>query len=317
MSSTGTVLVTGASGFIGRATCQWLVDAGLAIRAQHCRRPPPPGTRAVTFDLAAGGDWASLLGDARAVVHLAGLAHVPHTASHRGQAHETIMRINVEASQQLARVAARAGAKMIFVSTAKVLGETGRFTDEALPAPPDPYAESKWRAEQALLAETRLNFITLRPPLVYGPGVGANFLRLLEWVARGWPLPLAGASNCRSLIGVENLVSAIQACLADRQPHRRAYLVGDDEAPTMRELIMELSRLLGSRTRLMPLPIPWLRAAAALVGRRTDADRVLGEFVVDDSQFRRSLHWRPVIGRADELGHTVAWFRALRAARPS
>jgi nucleoside-diphosphate-sugar epimerase len=305
----GTILVTGASGFIGRAVCRCLLDAGHAVRALHGRQPAPAGTQAVRADFAAAVDWPRLLDGATAAVHLAGMAHAPVDRVAR----DALRRINVEATTELGRAAADAGARLVFVSSAKVLGATGHFDDAAPPAPPDLYAASKWAAEQALAAVSGLDYVILRPPLVYGPGVGANFHKLLKLMDSGLPLPFDAVAARRSLIGVANLADAIRVCLAAEIPDRRAYLVADGAAPTFAELLGAIAAGLGRPARLFPFPVPVLAALARLAGRGEIVERLFADLVVDDRDFRIVHGWQPPASFAQGLAETCAWYRGRQA----
>ena len=306
----GPILVTGASGFVGRALCARLVADGRAVRALHGRQPAPAGTEAVRVDLAAGPDWPAVLAGVGAVVHLAGMAHVPVGAAAR----DAVWRVNVRATEALGRAAAAAGVRLVFVSSAKVLGATGSFTDASPPAPPDLYAESKWAAEQALAAIPGLDYVILRPPLVYGPGVGANFLRLLKLMDTRLPLPFAAVEARRSLIGVANLADAIMTCLGTGEPERRAYLVSDGEAPTLAELLRRIAAALGRPARLYPLPVALLAALARLGGQAGLVERLFSDLVVDDREFRIAYGWQAPVPLAAGLAATAAWYRAGQGA---
>lgn len=304
------VLVTGASGFIGRALCRRLLAEGYAVRALHGRHPAPAGTEAIRVNLASSPDWSRLLDGAAAVVHLAGLAHVPVGVAAR----DAVWRVNVTATEGVARAAAAAGVRLVFVSSAKVLGATGSFDDAAPARPPDLYAESKWAAEQALAAMPALDYVILRPPLVYGPGVGANFRKLLKLMDTGLPLPFAAVAARRSLIGVDNLADAIHCCLAAAEPDRRAYLVADGAAPTLAELLRAIAAALGRPARLFPFPVPLLAALARLGGQEGLVERLFADLVVDDSEFRIAYGWQTPSSFAQGLAETCAWYRARGAA---
>lgn len=303
--SQDSILVTGAGGFIGRAVCGRLMDAGHGVRALHGRRPAPAGTQALRADLAAAPDWPRLLDGVAAVVHLAGLAHAPVGRVAR----DALWRVNVAATADLGNAAAAAGARLVFVSSAKVLGATGRFDDATPPAPPDLYAESKWAAERALAAVPGLDHVVLRPPLVYGPGVGANFLKLLKLMDAGLPLPFAAVAARRSLIGVENLADAILACLRAAPGAGRAYLVADGAAPSLAELLAAIAAGLGRPARLFSFPVPLLAGLARLAGRGELVERLFADLVVDDREFRRVHGWRPPVPFEEGLARTCAWFR--------
>ncbi len=310
MGEANPVLVTGAGGFVGGAVCRALSAAGHAVRGQYRRHPPPPGVAGLRLDLAQPADLREALRGVGAVVHLAGLAHVPAGAVSR----EEVWRVNVAATRALGEAAARAGVRLVFVSTAKVLGEAGEFSDEALPAPPDLYAESKRAAEEALGRVPGLQATVLRPPLVYGPGVGANFLRLLWLADSDWPLPFASLHNQRSLLYVDNLADAVAACLRLPQSAGRTYLVSDGEPLSLAELVGRLAAALGRPRRQFAVPASVLRLAARLAGHAGDMERLAGTFVLRDERIRSELGWRPPISLDEGLRATAAWYRAAGAA---
>ena len=253
--------VTGATGFIGK------VLAGALARAGH--------------------DMVVQLDQASVVVHLAGIAH-------RGASRDEFLAANVALPQRLARSAASHGARFVFMSSVKVHGEqsAAALTEASPLAPADNYAESKARAEDALRAIPELRLTILRPPLVYGPGVKANFLALLRAIGKGWPLPLAGVTNRRSLVYVGNLVDAIMRCLdADG-----TFLVSDGEAISTPQLCRELGEALGRPARLFPFP-------PALLPRK-----LAGSLEVDDSAIRRALGWQPPFTREAGLRATADWY---------
>jgi nucleoside-diphosphate-sugar epimerase len=253
------VHVTGASGFVGRAFCERLAGAG------HER---------------------ASLGEAEAVVHLAAIAH-------RRASVEELRRVNVDLAVETARAAAAAGAAFVFMSSVKVHGESSAepYRDDSPMAPRDRYAESKARAEDALRAIPALRLAVLRPPLVYGPGVKANFLSLMKAVARGWPLPLASVRNRRSLIYAGNLAAAILACL-DKEG---TFLVSDGEALSTPQLCREIGAALGRPARLFAFP-------PALLPRKLSAS-----LEVKDS----TLRWERPFTREEGLRATARWYAGL------
>ncbi|MHB1245459.1 MAG: UDP-glucose 4-epimerase family protein [Sulfuriferula sp.] len=294
------VLTTGASGFIGNAMCSRLMAQGLdtvgTVRKLPARRLPNVDYR-IVGDLDADTDWRTALAGVEGIIHCAARVHVMHeTADDPLKAFRSA---NVAGTGQLARQAAAAGVKrLVFVSSIKVNGEetaTG-FNEGDMPAPQDPYGQTKWEAEQMLSQiskETGLEIVIVRPPLVYGPGVKGNLARLLSWVERGVPLPLAGIRNIRSLIGIDNFTSALHACLTHPAAAGRTYLVRDGEDISTPALVRRLGHHLDKPARLFALPPPLLERLAGLVGRRADAQRLTGSLIVDDSRIRRELGWVP------------------------
>lgn len=260
-------------------------------------------------------DWSDALESVDAVVHLAARVHVIHDGAVDGL--EAYRKVNVEGTRSLAIQAARAGVRrFVFVSSVKVNGEAtpGRaFSDSDPPRPEDPYGVSKREAEDVLreiAGRSGLEVVILRPPLVYGPGVKANFLRMLRWVDRGIPLPLAAVSNRRSLIYVGNLGDAIVRCLEQPAAAGETFLVDDGEPVSTPQLLREIGDSLGRPARLFPVPAAVLRGMAALTGRTRDATRLFGDLVVDSGRIRRTLDWEPPFTRQQGLDTTAAWFRA-------
>ena len=285
------VVVTGASGFIGRAVVPALHVRGHEVTALD---------RAATGDLAGFVDWPAHLAGAGAVVHLAALAHSRNVDEARLRA------VNVDAAIALGRAAAASGAKMLLMSSVKVLGEeTPRAPfDESSPlAPQDAYGRARAEAETALRAIPGLALTVLRPPLVYGPGVKANFLALLRAVARGWPLPLAGIRNGRSLVFAGNLADAVACCLEAGEASGRIYGVTDGAPLSTPALCRAIGDALGRPARLFSLPQALLEVAPP-------ARKLTRSLVVDDSAIRRELGWTPPHSVDDGLRLTAEWFRA-------
>jgi nucleoside-diphosphate-sugar epimerase len=316
-----TVLVTGASGFIGRALCRTLAEAG------HVPRPAirriAGGVNGLQPALCIGDiddntNWGEALRGIELIVHLAS----PSDAL-RGSTAETLAayrKVNVDGSRRLAREAAIAGARrLVFMSTIKVNGERTMeraFTEDDAPRPEDAYGISKHEAELALRdveRKTGLEVVVLRPPLVYGPGVKGNFLRLMNLVARGLPLPLAAVANRRSLLYVGNLADAVVTALAAPRAAGRTYLVSDGEDVSTPDLVRALARALGVAPRLLGFPLAPLRLAAALAGRGAELARLTGSLQVDGSRIRRELGWRPRYTLAQGLEETARWYHARSA----
>ena len=223
--------------------------------------------------------------------------------------------VNTAGTEKLARSAASLGVRrFIFMSTVKVNGE-GRetpYTEGYTPAPVDPYGISKWEAEKKLkeiACETGMEVVVLRSPLVYGSGVKANFLRLLEVVARGIPLPLASIDNRRSLIYLGNLVDAIITCINHPKAARQTYLVSDGEDVSTQELIRRVADALGRQARLFPFPPSFMKLAGSIIGKSDAVERLLGSLVVDSSKIRRELGWMPPYTMEEGLEETAEWFK--------
>ncbi len=268
----------------------------------------------VVGDLADAPDLREALAGVAAVIHLAGRAHVMRETA--ADVDGAFRRANVEATHQLAAQAAAAGVRrFVFLSSVKVNGErTGDrpFTEADAPAPEDAYGRSKQAAEQALhgiAAATGLEVAIIRPPLVYGPGVKANFLRLLRLVERGMPLPLASVRNRRSLVGVSNLCDLIVRCLAHPAAAGETFLVSDQQDLSTPELIRAIAAAMGRPARLVPFPVAALRLAGRLAGQGDAVERLVGSLQVDSTKATRLLGWTPPVFIEEGLRRTAAWYR--------
>jgi UDP-glucose 4-epimerase len=301
---TGRVLVTGATGFVGRAVVDRLVRDGTPVTAAVRRDPTTRiGIREVRVgDLGPTADWTAALEGCDAVVHCAARVHVMSDTSSDPLA--AYRAANVEGSVALAKQAAAAGVRrFIFISSIKVngegtaLGKPYRASDR--PAPVDPYGISKLEAEQALqaLAATgAIELVIIRPPLVYGPGVKANFLSMARWIARGVPLPFGGVNaNRRSFVALENLVDLIATCLKHPDAVGQVFLVSDGEDLSTSELLRRTARALGVSSRLLPVPSALLAVGASAVGRRDLWQRLGGTLQVDSMPTRTRLGWTPPV----------------------
>jgi len=311
------ILVTGANGFVGRAVCRQLSAAGHSVTAAwRGNGPPPEGALRVVRIPSIGpeDDFRALLEDCSAVVHLAARVHVMWRDASDDQA--AYWRTNVGGTLNLARQAAEVEVRrFVYLSTAKVLGEAGdlgaRRNEPCCPE--DAYSRSKLDAEQgltAIAADTGLPVVVLRPPLVYGPGVGANFLRLMRGVDRGWPLPLGSVNNRRSMIYVGNLADAIRICIEHPKAIGKSYLVSDGEDLSTPDLVRRLARELSRPPRLFQVPISWLRVVARLSGRTRELDRLVGSLYFDASDLGRDLGWVAPTRIDDAIAETVRWYRA-------
>jgi nucleoside-diphosphate-sugar epimerase len=313
------ILVTGASGFVGRALCEMLTVAGRAPRI--ATRAPLAGSpdAVIVGEVGPDTNWRAALEGVRCVVHLVARTHVLHDTAADPLA--DYRRINVQGTERLARAAAAQSVRrLVFVSSVKVNGERTferPYTEDDAPRPEDGYGISKREAEETLAriaAETGIETVVLRPPLVYGPGVKGNFLRFMNIVARGVPLPLASITNGRSLIYVGNLAGAIVNAIDAPPAAGRTYLVSDGEDLTTPDLARAIARALDVAARLLPCPPLLLRAAATLSGRSAEIERLTGSLQVDSSRIRRELGWQPGFSVEQGLAETARWYRAQAGA---
>jgi nucleoside-diphosphate-sugar epimerase len=309
-----TVLVTGAAGFIGQAVCRNLRLCGHTIRGTTRKFSADFGFPVFPVgDIGPDTDWRAALAGCSAVIHLA--AHV-HVASVRDNATD-FNYVNVKGTENLLRQAARAGVRrFLFVSSVKVYGDSseGRSLVENAPAVPvDAYGESKRQAEfsvKAIGEETGMEVVIVRPPLVYGARVKANFLKLVRAIDAGVPLPLASIDNRRSLIYLGNLADALIACMTHPAAANRTFLVSDDHDVSSPQLIREIAKALGRKPRLFQMPSSWLKAISSLTGHSQEMKSLIGSLCVDISSIKSSLGWAPPFTMQEGLKETMSWYRS-------
>lgn len=311
------LLITGASGFVGRSLCVEAIRRGLCVRgAVRSRHQLPAGVApAIVGPIDGKTDWTDALKDVDVVIHLAARVHVMRETA--GDPLAEFLEVNLYGTENLARQAVRAGVKrFIYISSIKVNGESTEahpFSETDNPNPQDPYAISKWQAEQALqriAQETGLEVVIVRPPLVYGPEVKGNFARMLKVLAKGIPLPLASVRNLRSLIYVENLVDALITCATHPAAAGQTYLVSDGEDISTPDLLRQLGVAMGHPVRLFPCPPALLKLAGRWTGKGEQVERLLDSLRVDSSKIRRELNWTPPYTLEQGLRATAAWYRA-------
>lgn len=314
------ILVTGATGFVGRALCMHLVANGYGVRGT-CRKNADDlvaGTVAVPLDgIGPNTRWEHALAGVEAVIHLAARVHVMHDRASDPLAE--FREVNTYGTENLARQAAAAGVRrLVYVSSIKVNGDATHgqpFSESDAPAPGDPYGTSKWEAEQLLrriATETGLEVVIIRPPLVYGPNVGGNFLRMLKLISSGIPLPLASVHNRRSLVSVWNLCDFVQRCAAHPAAAGQTFLVSDGEDLSTPDLFCRLAEGLGRKPRLFGFPSPWLSTMGRLLGQSAVIERLIGSLQIDSRKARELLDWRPPASVAEGLRRTAEWYRRSR-----
>lgn len=299
------VVITGATGFVGRALVarirtelSWqLVVANR--RATNAYAEDSLTSEFVVGDIDGRTDWRLPLKGAEVVIHLAARVHVMEKASEDSLAE--FRRVNVQATENLARVAAGSGVRrLIYVSSIGVNGAQtaldSPFSEIDRPNPQNPYALSKWEAEQSLLrvaAETKLEVVIVRPPLVYGAGAPGNFAQLMRVLSMGIPLPLGSVNNRRSLVGLDNLTDFIVTCMSHPQAANQTFLISDGEDISTPDLIRGLGRAMNRPVRLFPMPVPLLRLGATLIGRSEMCKQLCGNLQINSAKARTVLGWVP------------------------
>jgi nucleoside-diphosphate-sugar epimerase len=309
------VLVTGASGFVGGAfltrtasNVRFSLRAAVRTAAQY---RSPSIESVIVEGLTATADWHEAVKGCDAVVHTAGRTHIMQDTVADPL---TLFRlVNVQGTLNLARQAAEAGVKrFVFLSSVKVNGELTQmghpFRENDIPAPRDSYAVSKHDAEEGLrrlAEETGMEVVIIRPPLVYGPGVKANFQNLIRWVRRGIPLPFGAVSNNRSFIALDNLVDFILTCIVHPKAANQTFLVADGEDLSTPVLLQRIGLALGKPMRLVPVPAGLLQLAAGLLGKKPMVQRLCGSLQVDIAKARELLDWTPPLSVDEGLRRTV------------
>ncbi len=306
------VLVTGASGFIGRALCARFaeaVDVEVVAAVSPRNLTDPPAGTILARELGADSRWQDVLESVDAVVHTAARVHVTNDPN----VEASFRRVNVDATLNLARQAAHCGVRrFVYLSSVKVHGEYTRpgqsFSADDQPAPVGAYARSKYDVEIGLLRLMKcqnMEVVTIRPPLVYGPGVKANFLTLMRWVHNGYPLPFGRVRNARSLIAVNNLVDLIRVCCVHPAAANETFMAADGDDVSTAELVRRLGIALKRPARLLPVPPKLLLAVATLAGKRDLARKLLGSLQIDSRRTREVLGWMPSVSMEEALESTA------------
>lgn len=308
------ILVTGATGFLGKPLVTELVAEGFPVSALVRSAEsmlPNQVTKIVGGDLATICDRRPLLHNIDIVIHVAARAHIMNDDAASPLAE--FRKINTQATLELAKQAAEQGVRrFIFISSIKVNGEITHSNELFKPdddfVPDDPYGLSKYEAEQGLLTlakETGMEVVIIRPPLVYGPGVRANFASMMKWVKRGIPLPFGAIHNQRSFIALDNLISFIIHCINHPNAANEIFLISDGEDLSTTELLRKLASTFSRRILLLPVPVSWMSFAAKLVGKGEITTRLFCSLQVDSSKANELLGWQPVISMDAQLKKTT------------
>lgn len=316
-------VVTGAGGFIGRALSRRLLEDGAQVTAlvrQPLSRSASAGGPAMR-ELPVADNFKGLTTTwpadlrPRCVIHLAARVHVMNDTATDPLA--AFRATNVDGTLAVAEAALRAGVRrFVYVSSIKAVGEAERgapLRESDQPQPADPYGISKFESEQALLAlaqRTGLQVVVVRPPLVYGPGVTANFKSLMRAVARGWPLPLGRALALRSMVGVDNLVDALIQCALHPAAAGQVFHVSDQDDVAVSTLVRRIGQALDRPAKLLNVPEAWLRAAATLSGRQSAIERLFSPLRLSSEKMTSQLGWEPPYSLDEGLRRTAAWYRS-------
>jgi UDP-4-keto-D-QuiNAc 4-reductase len=322
------VLITGASGFVGTVICRRATQysefssiCGVFRNPQSLPSLSRPENFSVIvspslYDLA---ESSEILGEVDCVIHLA--ARVHQMGDKAADPLAEFRAVNTTATSSLARAAAKAGVKrFIYLSSIKVHGEETSYrapyseSDQCVPV--DPYGISKWEAEEQLrqiASQTALEVVIIRPPLVYGPGVKANFRQMLSVVQKGIPLPLGAIRNRRSIVYVENLADAIINSALHPAAANQTFLVSDGEDLSTPQLIRHVAQSLQCPPRLLPIPVPCLKLIGKLIGKSSAVSRLTGSLVVDSTKIRQTLNWQPPYTLNQGLQATADWFKSTNS----
>jgi nucleoside-diphosphate-sugar epimerase len=301
------IIVTGADGFIGTPLTRMLIEAG------HDVVPVTRKDFVLGDPKTLSSRLRSAISGAQTVIHLAGRAHVMRESHTDPLA--AFRSANVEGTSAIADAAAEVGVgRFVFMSSIGVLGNssgTGQFSERNQPSPEGPYAVSKWEAERelhAIAARTGLAVVVVRPPLVYGANVKGNFLRLLELVRQGFPLPFGAVQNSRSYVGLSNLCEFLMLCAAHPSAAGRTFHVADGDDTSTPALLRVIAHEMHRKIRIFRCPAPLLRAVATLAGKGADLERLINNLRVDASLARTELGWTPAVSMRDGIGQMVRSF---------
>jgi len=312
------ILLTGATGFLGRALIRGMLategNAVVAAVRTHGHEMPSTVKQPVVGDLSANNDWSAALADIDVVVHAAARVHVMDETA--GDPLAEFRKVNVAGTLNLAKQAARAGVRrLVFISSIKVNGEA-TFGDPFRPDDDlhatEPYALSKWEAEQGLFQVARdmgTEVVVVRPPLIYGTGVTVNFKKLVEWGGKSVPLPFGSVNNKRSFVALDNMVDFTILCTHHPKAANEVFLISDGEDISTTTLLKKVAAAWGQPSRLVPVPVSLMSSVARVLGRKALADRLFGSLQVDSAKARSLLGWKPVITMDEQLRKTIEAYK--------
>jgi len=314
------ILITGATGFIGEALCTVLINSDYRVTGAVRKKPKKiiPGVRYIPVgDINSLTSWDSYLDDIDVVIHLA--ARVHHIHENTNNLMRKYRKVNVEGTLRLASSAIKANvSRFIFLSSIKVNGEKTDqgilFNSGSNPEPSDPYGISKYEAEKSLkqlACGTHLDVVIIRPPLVYGPRVGGNFIRLLNIVNKEIPLPFGSVNNKRSMIYLYNLIDLIRVCINHPKAVGKVLLVSDKESVSTPELIAKIASAMEKNVWLLTVPIVFIHVLAFLISKKQEIERLCESLSLDIDETIRLLDWEPPISMNDGLSQTVAWYNDM------
>ena len=304
------VLLTGATGFIGKALVAELIQQNFHISItvrQKTNLFPDEVKQFVVGDFESNPDFSTSLAEIDRVIHLAGRAHVIDKA--KASLLDEFRKVNTELTLNLAKQAVTARVeRFIFLSSIRVNGNqnTQPFLEIDIPNPQEPYAISKYEAEQGLInlaKNSNLEVVIVRPPLVYGNNVPGNFGRLVQWAGSRiiLPLPLGAVNNARTLIAIDNLVSFIITCTLHPKAANEVFLISDDDSLSTTQLLKKIAKAFNKKALLLPIPVSWMVFVAKLLGKEADAVRLFSSLIVDSSKARDLLEWYPVTTMDEQL----------------
>lgn len=304
------VLVTGATGFIGKALVAELIEQNFSISIavrQKTNMFPDEVKQFVVGDFESNPDFSASLAEADCVIHLAGKAHV--IDKDKASVLDEFRKINTELTLNLAKQAVTAGVeRFVFLSSIRVNGNQNNhpFLEVDTPNPKEPYAISKYEAEQGLLKffkNSSLEVVIIRPPLVYGNNAPGNFGRLVQWAGAKFmlPLPLGAVNNARSLIAIDNLVNFIITCARHPKSANEIFLISDNGTLSTTQLLKKIAKAFNKKALLLSIPVSWMVFVAKLLGKEADAVRLFSSLIVDSSKARDLLDWHPITTMDEQL----------------